>query len=76
MGAYNFYKAAQKTVIARSDAYNNATKRFDAGVVNSFEFTQIKQRYEATVSDELRSKFDYIFKLKILEFYFGLKLEI
>jgi outer membrane protein len=76
LGAYNFYKAAQKTVIARGDAYNNATKRFDAGVMNSFEFTQIKQRYEASVSDELRSKFDYIFKLKILEFYFGLKLEI
>ena len=44
--------------------------------MNSFEFTQIKQRYETSVSDELRSKFDYIFKLKILEFYFGVKLEI
>ena len=76
LGAYNFYKAAQKTVIARKEAYDNASKRFDAGVMNSFEFTQIKQRYEVSVSDELRSKFDYIFKLKILEFYFGLKLEI
>jgi len=75
-GAFNFYKAAQKTVIARDDAYQNANKRFDAGVMNSFEFTQIKQRYEASVSDELRAKFDYVFKLKILEFYFGLKLEI
>ena len=75
-GAFNFYKAAQKTVIARNDAYQDATKRFDAGVMNSFEFTQIKQRYEASVSDELRAKFDYVFKLKVLEFYFGLKLEI
>ena len=69
-GAFNFYKAAQKTVIARNDAYQDATKRFDAGVMNSFEFTQIKQRYEASVSDELRAKFDYVFKLKVLEFYF------
>ena len=76
LGAYNFNKAAQKTVIARKEAYDNASKRFDAWVMNSFEFTQIKQRYEVSVSDELRSKFDYIFKLKILEFYFGLKLEI
>jgi len=75
-GAFNFYKAAQKTVIARNDAYQDATRRFDAGVMNSFEFTQIKQRYEASVSDELRAKFDYVFKLKVLEFYFGLKLEI
>ncbi len=75
-GAFNFYEAAKKTVVARDDAYQNATKRFDAGVMNSFEFTQIKQRYEASVSDELRAKFDYVFKLKVLEFYFGLKLEI
>jgi outer membrane protein len=75
-GAYNFYKAAQKTVIARNDAYDDATKRFDAGIMNAFEFTQIKQRYEASVSDELRAKYDYVFKLKVLEFYFGLKLEI
>ena len=67
---------AQKTVIARNDAYDDAIKRFDAGVMNSFEFTQIKQRYETSVSDELRAKYDYIFKLKVLEFYFGLKLEI
>ena len=75
-GAFNFYKAAQKTVIARNDAYDDATKRFDAGIMNSFEFTQIKQRYETSVSDELRAKYDYVFKLKVLEFYFGLKLEI
>jgi outer membrane protein len=75
-GAYKFYNAAQKTVIARNDAFDDATKRYDAGVMNSFEYTQIKQRYEASVSDELRAKFDYVFKLKVLEFYFGLKLEI
>ena len=75
-GAYKFYNAAQKTVIARNDAFNDATKRYDAGIMNSFEYTQIKQRYEASVSDELRAKFDYVFKLKVLEFYFGLKLEI
>lgn len=75
-GAYNFYKAAQKTVVARNDAYDDATNRFDAGIMNAFEFTQIKQRYEAAVSDELRAKYDYVFKLKVLEFYFGLKLEI
>ena len=75
-GAFNFYKAAQKTVIARNDAYDDANKRYAVGILNSFEFTQIKQRYEASVSDELRAKFDYVFKLKVLEFYFGLKLEI
>ena len=73
-GAFTFYEAAQKTTQARLDAFNIAQKQFIAGVVNSFEYSQIKQRYEAAVSDEVRAKYDYIFKLKVLEFYFGVPL--
>jgi outer membrane protein len=42
--------------------------------MNSFDFIQAKQRYQISASDIVRAKFDYIFKLKVLEFYFGLKL--
>ncbi|MGB2476071.1 MAG: TolC family protein [Flavobacteriaceae bacterium] len=74
-GTYTFYEAAQKTTQARLDAYKNAQKRFEAGVVNSFDYSQIKQRYETAVSEQVRAKYDYIFKLKVLEFYFGIPLE-
>ena len=57
-------------------AYNDSFGRFEAGVLNSFDFVQIKQRYETAVSDLVRAKFDYIFKLKVLEFYFGIPIEI
>ena len=73
-GAYTFYEAAKKTTQARMDAFNNAQKRYEAGVMNSFNYTQIKQRYDAAVSDEVRAKYDYIFKLKVVEFYFGVPL--
>ena len=46
------------------------------GVINIFDFNQIKQRYENAASDLVRAKFDYIFKLKILEFYFGITISI
>ena len=65
----------KETVKAREITYTNAQKRFNTGVLDSFSFSQIKQRYEAAVSDEVRAKFDYIFKLKVLEFYFGIPLE-
>jgi len=73
-GAFIFYEAAKKTAQARMDAFNNAQKRYEAGVLNSFNYTQIKQRYDAAVSDEVRAKYDYIFKLKVVEFYFGVPL--
>ena len=75
-GAYKFYEAAQKTEFVRKKAYEDAVNRFEAGVMNTFDFNQIKQRYEAAASDTVRAKFDYIFKLKVLEFYFGITITL
>ena len=73
-GALKFYEASEKTLRAREEAFQIAQNRFEAGVMNSFDFIQAKQRYQISASDIVRAKFDYIFKLKVLEFYFGLKL--
>lgn len=73
-GAMKFYEAAEKTLKAREQAFQIAQNRFEAGVMNSFDFIQAKQRFQISASDIVRAKFDYIFKLKILEFYFGLEL--
>jgi len=74
--SYKFYQATKTTVLARINSYQNAKNKFEAGIIDSYDYSQIKQRYESAVSDEVRAKYDYIFKLKVLEFYFGLKLEI
>ncbi|MBU2913617.1 TolC family protein [Reichenbachiella agariperforans] len=66
------YTAADKTQTARQQAYNYAEERYGVGVINTFEFTQTKQALEAAQSEVVRAKFDYIFKLKVLEFYFGI----
>jgi len=75
-GAYKFLEASEKTLKARREAYLMAEKQFEAGVTNSYDFIQTKQRYEIAASDNVRAKYDYIFKLKVLEFYFGLEISI
>lgn len=75
-GAFKLYEAAQKTELARRKAYEDAINRFEADVMNIFDFNQIKQRFETAASDVVRAKFDYIFKLKVLEFYFGITISI
>ena len=75
-GAYKFYEASEKTLKARKEAYFIAEKQFEAGVLNSYDFVQIKQRYDISASDNVRAKYDYIFKLKVLEFYFGIEIAI
>ena len=75
-GAIKFYEASSKTLISLKNAFEDTTDRYRLGVLSSFDFIQAKQRYESAVSENIRAKFDYIFKLKVLEFYFGLPLSI
>ena len=71
-GASKAYEAAQKALIAREEAFNYARERYNVGLLNAFDFNQSQNRYEAAQSDVIRTKYDYIFKLKVLEFYFGI----
>ena len=75
-GAIKLYEASNKTLASLKNAYEDTSARFLIGAVNSFDFIQSKQRYESAQSENIRAKFDYIFKLKVLEFYFGLPLSI
>ena len=76
VGAIKLYEASNKTVKSLQSAFEDASDRFLLGSLNSFDFIQSKQLYEAAVSENIRAKFDYIFRLKVLEFYFGLPLTI
>jgi outer membrane protein len=53
-----------------------AWDRFSVGAATSLQFSQAKQRYDAAISAELRAKFDAIFRIKVLEFYFGIPLTL
>ena len=71
-GALKAYEAAQKTSIAREEAFNYSRERYNVGLLNAFDFNQSRNRFDAAQSEVVRTKYDYIFKLKVLEFYFGI----
>ncbi|WP_317163823.1 TolC family protein [Flavobacterium ichthyis] len=72
VNAKEAYEAAQKTSEARKFAYEFSKERFNVGLQNSFDFSQSTIAFENAQSEEVRAKYDYIFKTKILEFYFGM----
>ena len=71
-GALNSYEASLVTLEARQQAYNYAKEKYDVGLMNSFDFTQAQTLLTNAQSDVIRTKYDYMFKIKILEFYFGI----
>ncbi|NJM80841.1 MAG: TolC family protein [Flavobacterium sp.] len=74
INAKKSYEAAQKTLQARKLANDFAKQRFEVGLMNAFDFSQSSITYENAQSEVLRTKYDYIFRTKILEFYFGIPL--
>ena len=73
-GALNAYESSIIAVEARQGAYDYAKEKYDVGLMNSFDFNQAQTLLTNAQSDVLRTKYDYIFKIKILEFYFGIPL--
>lgn len=74
INAKKSYEAAQKTLEARKQSFNFSKERFEVGLMNSFDFSQSTLAFENAQSEVLRTKYDYLFRTKILEFYFGIPL--
>ncbi|PRX57745.1 TolC family protein [Flagellimonas meridianipacifica] len=70
------YDAAEKTLEARRLAYDYAKERYDVGLMNAFDFGQAQARVDNAEADVIRTKYDYIFRLKILEFYYGIPIKL
>jgi outer membrane protein len=73
---YKAYEAAEKTLEARRLAYEYARERFEVGLMNSFDYSQAQARVDNAEAEVVRTKYAYIFRLKILEFYFGIPITL
>jgi len=71
-GAKESYEAAQKALEARKLSFEYAKNRYEVGLMNVFDFNQAQTLLINAQSEVLRTKYDYIFRTKILEFYFGI----
>ncbi|WP_299122221.1 TolC family protein [uncultured Winogradskyella sp.] len=71
-GALKSYEAAKLALESQQLAYDYAKERYDVGLTNAFDFSQSKLRFDNANIELNRAKYDYIFKLKVLELYFGI----
>ncbi|WP_115462632.1 TolC family protein [Winogradskyella aurantiaca] len=71
-GALKSYDAALSALESQQLAFNYAEERYNVGIINSFEYSQSKFNLDAAIITANRAKYDYIFKLKVLELYFGI----
>jgi len=75
LGSLKLYEASKRSLDAREVSFDYAQERFDVGVLNSFDYGQIKNRLVAANAEFLRAKYDFIFRVKLLEYYYGVPVE-
>jgi outer membrane protein len=65
------FNAAKITYGITQQAADFAKKRYDLGLLNSFDYLITQNNMYRSQYDMLAAQFDYVFKMKVLEFYKG-----
>ncbi len=71
IAAYQTFVSRQKSVDAFTESFKYTEEKFNVGMVNSTDYNVVKIQLANAEADLSSSKFDYIFKTKILDFYLG-----
>ncbi len=65
------YNASTKAVQTQQYAYDLATKRYEIGILSTIDYINIQTNLFTAKINQVSAKYDYIFKMKVLEFYKG-----
>ncbi|RYD55194.1 MAG: TolC family protein [Sphingobacteriales bacterium] len=70
------YNAAERAAIAARRAFDFAQKRYDLGLTNTVEYLTTQNTLYSAESRLASSKYDLIFKLKVIDYYLGKELKL
>ncbi len=69
--SYKKYLAGQRSVDALDESFKFNEKSLELGGISTFDYLQAKNNYAKAQADLLQAKYDYIFRIKIIDFYEG-----
>ena len=71
MSSLQLYNADKKSVQTSGKSYEYAQKRYDQNLLSTFDLLNSQNNFLRAQIQALYSQYDYIFKMKLLEFYKG-----
>lgn len=74
--SYQKMMASRQNMLASNESFANTQKKFDLGMLNGTDYTVAKTNLFKAQSEYYQSKFQYIFLLKILDFYKGVAITL
>ncbi|MDD3877225.1 MAG: TolC family protein [Bacteroidales bacterium] len=71
VSAFNRYLASEKAVKSFEESFNYMQERFNLGMLNTIDYNDAKTKLDNAKGELLQAKYEYIFRVKILDFYMG-----
>lgn len=68
--------SSEKSMEAAEEAFKYAKEHYDVGKSTVFEYNEAQTKLLTSKSEQIQSKYDYIFRAKILDFYQGKEIDI
>ena len=65
------YNATEVTLSASQKTYDFAKKRYDVGLLGTFELITNQNNLNRAMTDKVVAQYEYVFRMKVLEFYKG-----
>lgn len=75
-GALNRYRSAKSSVVSNKESFRYAEQKFTAGATTSVDYNTAKNNLITAESMMIQAKYEYVFKVKILEFYYGIAITL
>ena len=70
------YEANRKAVNVAEVSFDLATKRYNIGMLNTIDYLTNQNNLFTARINELTSHYDYVFRMKVLEYYKGLGIKL
>lgn len=69
LAAKKRWLSAQHSIKANEESYRFANQKFEVGKANQYEVNLAKNNLAQSILEETQAKYEYFFRIKILEFY-------
>ncbi|MCD6017077.1 MAG: transporter [Bacteroidetes bacterium] len=73
--ALNKYNASKSAVEASEQSFFYAEQKLNVGAISTFDYNNAKVRSQNALGNMVQAKYDYVFKLKVLDYYQGKELK-
>lgn len=73
--AISRYRSSRTATQASDESFLLTKKKYECGQANAVEYNEARQNLVKAQSDELQAKYEYLFRVKILDFYQGTPIE-